>query len=91
MFLIFFFDLLSLFFISFLVIIFLNLFGNVNDWCAVRFVVVLWLKQLLFVKYGGMTPLHKAVEKSSAEIVRILVEHGATIDYQNGVLIFFHF
>ena len=40
---------------------------------------------------GGNTPLHYAADEGFEEIMKILVEHGANIDLQNEVLIFFSY
>ena len=36
-------------------------------------------------------PLHYAAERGHEEIVKILVEHGSNMDFQDRVLIFFFF
>ena len=45
---------------------------------------------LFFFKYGEAV-LHKAAEKGFEDIVKVLLEHGATVDIREQVLIFFFF
>ena len=53
-------------------------------------VVVLFLKQLLFVQ-KEMTALHIAADKGFERIVKIFTEHSSNIDARDWVLIFFPF
>ena len=56
--------------------------------CVIFCFVFILLTNSFFLKYR-ITALHKAAEKGSEAIVKLLVEHGSNVDLQNYVLIFF--